>query len=350
MAGATSPSTWSSSPWWPSGPRGCRPDGGSALAAAPALDRFTVDVLTSLLILVAAAQAWNLLAGFAGQFSLGTAAFFGAGAYGVGLVMIRLEVPATLAVLAAAVTSAVLASLLALPLLRLRGDYFAIGSLTAALALQALVTNLGWLGGSSGLDLPISAVPAGVDLLNIALVVAAVTTVVCVVVRFSPFGLRLAAVRENADAAIGLGISVTRRRFGALVIYGALTGLAGGVFALQQVHLEPGGTLGISWTIDVVLMTVIGGLGTILGPIVGAVLVDLLLNRQLGDEPVLGLVIEGLVLTAVVVVAPRGLWPTAAGFVRRAVTGLRPGGRAPRPPEEAGPTSAPPVPQGAAGS
>lgn len=302
------------------------------MVAAPSLDRYSVDVLTTLLILITVAQAWNLLAGFAGQFSLGTAAFFGTGAYAVALVMIRLEVPPVLAVPAAAAASAVLSGLLAVPLLRLRGDYFAIGSLTAALALQALVVNLDWLGGSSGLDLPLVAVPAGVDLLYIALVIAAVTTAVCIVVRFSAFGLRLAAIRENADAAVGLGVSVTRHRLGALVLSGALTGAAGGVFALQQIHLEPGGTLGISWTIDAVLMTVIGGLGTIMGPILGAVLVDLLLTRQLGAQPVLGLVVEGVVLVAVVVVAPKGLWPTLADLCRRAIRGdAAPSTSAPQP-------------------
>lgn len=289
------------------------------LIAAPALDRYSVDVLTTLLILITVAQAWNLLAGFAGQFSLGVAAFFGTGAYALAMVMIRLDFPPVMAVPAAAAAAAVLSALLAIPLLRLRGDYFAIGSLTAALALQALVINIDWLGGSSGLDLPLLDVPAGVDLLTIAVVVAAATTAVCVLVRFSAFGLRLAAIRENADAAVGLGISVTRHRLGALVLSGALTGAAGGVFALQQIHLEPVGTLGISWTIDAVLVTVIGGLGTILGPIIGATLVELLLTRQLDAQPVIGLIVEGLVLIAVVLLAPRGLWPTAAALCRRMV-------------------------------
>lgn len=295
------------------------------VVTALGLDRFSVDVLTTLLIYVAAPQAWNLLAGFAGQFSLATAAFFGTGAYGVAMTMIHLGASPVVAVLAGGAAAAALSGVLAVPLLRLRGDYFAIGSLTAALALQALVVSLSWTGGSSGLDLPLQDLPAGTDLLGYAVGVAAAAAVVCVVVRFSAFGLRLAAIRENPDAATGVGVPVQRHRLGAMLISGGLTGLAGGVFALQQVHLEPSGTLALSWAISVVLMTVIGGLGSLVGPVLGAVLINLMLTRQLDSQPVLGLAIEGLVLVAVVLVAPRGVWPTAVSLARRLLPDRRTG-------------------------
>lgn len=298
------------------------------LLIAPGLSRYTLDVGTTLLIYLVAVQAWNMLAGFSGQFSLGVSAFLGTGAYTTALLAIHAGAAPVLTIPGAALGAAVLALLLAPALLRLRGDYFTIGSLAAALALQAWAVNASVVGGSAGLDLPIDQLPDGLTLFRWAAGVATLTAVVAVVVRHSPFGLRLLAVRENPDAATGLGVDVFRQRLGVLVLSSALTGLAGSIVALQQVHLEPTGTLGLSWSIDVILMTVIGGVGTLVGPAVGTVLVYYGLTKQLAGAPVLGLVLEGLILIAVVRFTPRGLWPTAVDLLRRAVPG-----RSGRPPE-----------------
>lgn len=286
--------------------------------AAANLTAYTLDVGTSLLILVIAAQAWNVLAGFTGQFSLGTSAFIGTGAYTTALTMNHLDVGPWTALLAGALTGALLAVLLSPALLRLRGDYFTIGSLAAALGVQAFITNFDLVGRSSGMDIPFDRVPINVDLFRLALMGAVVAGLVSIWFARSPYGLRLAAVGQDQDAAVGLGISVFRLRLTAFAVSGALTGVAGAVVALQQVHVEPTGSLGVAWTISVVLMTIVGGLGTLLGPLLGVCVIYLGVTKQFAEQPVTGLVVQGLILIAVVRFAPAGIWP----LVRHATVGV----------------------------
>ena len=287
-----------------------------ALAAAPGLDRYTLDIATTMLVYLAATQGWNILAGYAGEVSLASSAFIGAGAYTAALLSIRLGLPPVALVAASALVGALLALLLAVPLLRVRGDYFIIASLAAALAVQALVINVGALGGASGLNLAIDSLPSGTTLFSFAAVVAAVAALASVLVRRSGFGLRLMALRDDADAAQGVGVDVFRHRLGALLVSSSIISTAGAVLALQQVTVQPQSSLALSWTIDILLMGVVGGLGTLLGPLVGVLVVYYGLVQQLSDTPTLGLVVEGVVLILVVLLAPRGLWPAAVGLFR----------------------------------
>ncbi len=289
------------------------------------LTRYQLDVATTLLAFVSLAQAWNILAGFSGQFSLGASAFVGTGAYATGLVQIHLGLSYPVALVVAALGGGALAGLLAWPLLRLRGDYFTIGTLAAALALQAWMFNWTFAGGSTGISLPIEAVPGPVSVFRVACTVAGVVMGAAYFVARSRFGLRLRAVRDHEGAATGLGISAFRHRLAALVVSGLLMGLVGGLVALQQVSFEPSGMLGIEWTINALLMTIVGGLGTLTGPVVGAVVVYYLLTKQLASYQSLSIVIEGVLLIVIVRFAPRGLWPLLVAGVRRL-----PGVRRPR--------------------
>lgn len=282
---------------------------------AGSIDPYQLDVATSLLILLAAAQAWNILAGFTGQFSLGTSAFIGTGAYTTVLVMTKWGLNPWTALLLSGVAGAGVAAVLAPALLRLRGDYFTIGTLAAALGVQAWAVNFDLVGRSSGIDVPFDKLPFPVDLFRIALVVAASAAVVSVWFAGSRFGLQLSAVGQDQDAAVGLGLNVFRLRLVTFLTSGFLTGTAGAVLALQQVHVEPTGSLGITWTISVVLMTIVGGLGTRLGPLVGVVVIYLGVTKQFAEQPITGLVVQGLMLILVVRFAPKGLWPLAAELV-----------------------------------
>jgi len=137
------------------------------LGVARGMTPYDLDVATSLLLFVAVAQAWNILAGFSRQFSLGASAFVGAGAYTAASVSIHLEWSPVLMLLSAGVVAGVLALVLAGALLRLREDYFTIGSLAAALAVHAFVTNNQWLGGSAGLNLPFDNLPTPMGIFHI---------------------------------------------------------------------------------------------------------------------------------------------------------------------------------------
>lgn len=282
-----------------------------------AFDRYQADQAVTVCLLLAIAQAWNVLAGFGGQLSLGVSAFVGAGAYGTGIVMSRTDISYGPALVVATGCGVVLAAALAAPLLRLRGDYFAIGTLAATLALQAFIINWSFAGGSTGLSLPIDRLPDEIGLTRAAVLVASLSLLLTWYVQHSDFGLRLRAVRDAEGAASGLGVSAFRHRFAVLVLTSGITSLAGGMIALQQASFEPIGMLGINWTLSAVLVTVVGGMATFTGPIVGVFIVYFLLTQQLEDFQSFSLILEGALLILLIRFAPKGLVPLGASLVSR---------------------------------
>ena len=296
----------------------------AALAVTNSLSRNALNVGGTLFVYIALAEAWNILAGLSGQVSLGVGAFVGVGAYSMGLVMVH-DGFGTLAGLAvAAGAGALLSLLLVVPLLRLRGDYFAVGTLAAALALQAWLLNWNFAGGSTGLNLPVAGIPGLGGLYQLGVVVGALGIGVAVLVRGSRFGLRLLAIREHEGAAATLGVNTWRMRAGALLLSGTLTGLAGGAFALMQLSFEPTGIVGMNWTIWALMMVVIGGFGTITGPIAGAIFVYYVVATELASYPTLGLFIEGALLILIVRFAPRGVVPLVVDGVKAGISHWRP--------------------------
>ncbi|MER5835006.1 branched-chain amino acid ABC transporter permease [Streptomyces sp. NPDC002130] len=295
----------------------------AAFALAPALSLGQLDLSVTLLTYLTIAQAWNVLAGFSGQISLGAAAFMATGGYTTALILVHTGLPWPVAFLGAGVGAALLALLLAVPLLRLRGDYFAVGTLAVSIAIQALLSNWNWAGGASGLTLPTERIPSGGNLYQIAVLVAALAMALTLYVRHSAFGLRLAAVRDNEPAAAGLGVSVYRHRLAALVPTSALTGLAGAVIAFQFVVISPDGVASVNWSLNAVLMSVVGGAGTVLGPVAGVGIVYYGLTRALQNQQTLSMVIEGVLLIAIVRFAPQGAWPLICRAVRLPLTRRR---------------------------
>lgn len=295
----------------------------AAFALAPVLSLGQLDLSVTLLTYLTIAQAWNVLAGFSGQISLGAAAFMATGGYTTALILVHTGLPWPVAFLGAGVGAALLALLLAVPLLRLRGDYFAVGTLAVSIAIQALLSNWNWAGGASGLTLPTERIPSGGNLYQIAVLVAALAMALTLYVRHSAFGLRLASVRDNEPAAAGLGVSVYRHRLAALVPTSALTGLAGAVIAFQFVVISPDGVASVNWSLNAVLMSVVGGVGTVLGPVAGVGIVYYGLTRALQNQQTLSMVIEGVLLIAIVRFAPQGAWPLICRAVRLPLTRRR---------------------------
>ena len=280
---------------------------GIALAGPlSAADQYTgVTILTAMII----ALAWNIVAGYSGQLSLGVAAFVGLGGYACGLLMAHAGFGWVTAGIAATGLSAVFAFLLGLPLLRLRGAYFAVGTLAAAVALQAGAQLWTWAGGGSGFTLPIDGLPSSVSLLRASVVGFALALAAVLYVQQSAFGLRVVAVRDDERAATGAGISCLGHRLAAFVISGALTGLAGALVALQTLTVSPAGSFSMSWTIDATLYVVAGGIATIVGPLIGVVLVYVVLTQELQSLGAVSAIIEGGLLVVILRFAPAGLWP-----------------------------------------
>ncbi len=265
--------------------------------------------------LLTLAMAWNLLAGYTGQVSLGTGAFVGLGAYACALLGNASALPLPLLLFAAGAVAAVFAILVSPGLFRLRGLYFTIGSLALAEALRILMVNLSVFGGASGIVLRASTPPFHV-LYWLALLVALGAGAIVVGLLRSPASLALRAVRDDEDVARQMGVRSFRVKLATFALAGFLTGVVGGLQALKLGAIEPYGAFGMAWTIDTVAVVIIGGIATRGGPVVGTLLY-VALGELLRDLPELHNAIGGLFLLLVIRLAPQGLW----GLVRARLAG-----------------------------
>jgi branched-chain amino acid transport system permease protein len=286
-------------------------------------DRLWFRVATTVAMFIVLAGAWNIIGGLAGYAAFGNVAFFGIGAYAAGLAITRGHVPLAVALAFAPLAGAAFATAIGLPLLRLRGHYFAIATLGVSVAMGEVVSNLEPLGGSTGLFLPI----VRSDLLFFYLMAAAavLTTVIVWVVIRSRFGYGLLAIRENEEAAAVIGVATTLHKVGAFALAGALTGLAGGIFAQWNVFINPENTFPVEYNVQMILMAVFGGAGTVLGPVVGAVVIEVLIQRLAigGDAAIYAQIGLGVLLAVTVIFIPRGVIDYLGGRSRLTLSALR---------------------------
>jgi branched-chain amino acid transport system permease protein len=293
----------------------------------------SLNQLGTLFILLGIAQAWNLISGYGGQILLGVGAFVGTGGYVTTLTLAHSSLTEVPALILAGLGGALLAAIVAYPLFRLQGPYFAVGSLALTLAIQAWMGNWDYSGGTQPISPPFTSVPGPQTLYRMTVVVAALAMLTVWLVRQSNFGLRLMAIRDAESAAEGAGVLTFRTKLGAFVLTGLIMGLAGGVSALQTTAIDPGTSFGLSWTIDAIVMTVVGGMGTLLGPLVGTIVVYYGIETQLETTGAWSQFITGALLLFVVRFTPLGLWPHAQELVRRVFSIGRPS----MPPPQDGP-------------
>lgn len=268
-----------------------------------------------MLQLAALATAWNLLAGYGGLVSLGSAAFIGVGAYTATELANGVGWPLPVLLLAAAAAGAAFATIVSPAMFRLRGLYFTIGTLALAEALRLLMINLPTFGGASGVLLT-TAVPPAYALYWWSLAIAVLATVVVAGIMASPLSLSLRAVRDDEDVARQMGVVTFRTKLWAFAISAALIGMVGGLQSAKLGVIEPYGAFGLSWTVDVVAVAIIGGLGTRTGPWLGAVFVALV-AQALERYPEIHLAVTGVVLLVVIRFAPLGIWGSAIQWYGR---------------------------------
>ena len=278
----------------------------------PSTQRKIVELMT----LIAMAQMWNLLAGFGGVVSVGQQAFVGLGAYSMIFFVNVHHHDLFWSVPLAALVAAVLAIPIGLVAFRLRGSYFAIGTWVLAEVCAKVIIIQKPLGAGDGASLKVSAYKAATrqDVVYwLALVVGVGAIALAYVVLRSTLGLQMQAIRDNEDGAKGLGVNVYRTRFIVWVLAAFWTGLAGAVYFIQQLRVQPVGPGGafsvIAWTAPIIFIVVIGGLGTIEGPIIGAV-VFYVLRDQFKDHQTVYLIGTGVVAIAVALLLQPGLWGT----------------------------------------
>lgn len=274
-------------------------------AAPRLLSAFMVQFGINLFMLAILAESWNIIGGFTGYASFGNVAFFGLGAYTTGILMTKVALPLPVALAGATVVPMLFAAAIGLPILRLKGHYFAIATLGVAETVREVVYNVELTGAGTGLVMPIARTPALFFYLMLAILVA--VTLVNGWLARSRFGYGLVAIREDEDAAAAMGIDTARYKTIAFAISGAFAGITGGVFAYWITFIDPDAVFRVIITIQMIIMAVFGGAGTVVGPLLGALVlasVSEVLSTQL---VALAELFNGLIVILVVLFMPKGL-------------------------------------------
>ncbi len=288
---------------------------GAALALVPLAVPGNITVLNLgffTFLYVAQGLAWNILGGYAGFISFGYAAFFGLGAYTTALLWLA-GWPPVLTYPLAGLTAGAFSLVVGAPTLRLAGPYFSIATIGVGEAMRILMLNLDRItGGASGLNLP-TAVPSKAWFYTASLLFAAVTFAVAAWVRGSRFGLGLQALRMDQEAAESLGVQTTLYKNLAHILSAFIVGACGGLFATYFQYVHPDTVFSFTESISLVLIALIGGLGTLWGPIVGAAVFYAVQDYLEISYPTFHLLAYGVLLIFILLFEPKGL----AGFAGR---------------------------------
>lgn len=290
-------------------------------AAVPALTANASELNYAILVLMIAqvGLAWNILGGYAGQVSLGHAAFYGIGAYTSTQLLLVLGVSPWLGLFAGAAVAALFAIAIGWPCFRLRGHYFAMATIAIAEILQIMVTNCDWLGGAVGLSLPVaetgwrglvfnrSAVPYYYIILGLLLLTVGASWLI----ERSFLGYYFRAIKDEPDAARSLGIDLTRYKLVAIAASSALTAMGGTFYAQKQLFIDPGSTMATALSIKIALVAILGGVGSIAGPLIGAAILTAIeeTTRAVfgGSGRGTDLIIYALLIIGVAVFYPSGI-------------------------------------------
>ncbi len=288
-----------------------------AAALPAALDPYSHNLLTLAFLAVAGALAWNWMGGYLGQVSFGHASFFGVGGFVAARLLLATRLPPQVAWLAGGLAAGAFALLIAHPTLRLRGPYFSIATIGLGEASRIVFTYWeGFTGGSSGLSLPVDP-DFKLRIYWWALGLLALAVGVSWTLRRSSFGLELLAIKSDVDAAADVGVPATLRQDVVLVLSAAFVGVTGGMYASYFSYIEPSDMFGFDRSISFVLMAVIGGVGSILGPVLGAAVFVLVRQYLLASYPQLYLGLYGGLLVLIILFEPLGLTGLALRVARR---------------------------------
>ncbi len=279
--------------------------------------RWAVEVMCFLVL----AQMWNLMAGYGGLISVGQQAFVGIGGYALFVFAQHLGLHPFLAIPLGGVVAAIVAALTSRIVFRLRGGYFAVGTWVLAEVFRIVVSNLSMLGGGSGQSLTVMArIDRDVREMATYWIACALLIGASLAINLllrSRFGLGLTAVRDSEAAAESQGVDVAGLKFRVYVLSSFGTGLVGALYYMNVLRISPTSAFDLSWVVAAIFIVVIGGIGTLEGPIVGAA-VFFGLRWLLADYGSWYWLVMGVVAVAVMVFFPKGLW----GFVQQR-TGLQ---------------------------
>lgn len=271
--------------------------------------RYIVLIVMLFSLYLSMAQMWNLLAGYSGLISLGQQIFIGLGGYTLAVLTLYFQWPTWLSILAGGLTSVVFALAICVPIFRMSGIYFAIGTWIAAEALLIWFSNWGYTKKGMGLFIK-AAYSFSINQIYYAAVLLGIASVALVYVLLkSRLGLALMAMRDDEDAAEGVGVDRFRTKLICFLIAAFVTGVAAGLLYLNQVFIQPFKAFSIEWTVRLCFIVIIGGIGTIEGPIIGA-LIFVLLQQYFAEYTGISLILLGSVSILTMMAMPKGIMGT----------------------------------------
>lgn len=277
---------------------------------SPVLVQFGISVL----IMATLAQGWNIIGGYTGYPSFGNSVFFGLGAYGVGIAMVTYGLPFWAGMLLGLALGVAFAFALGMPVLRLKGHYFAIATLGLAQVMTAIVSNIGIAGQNIGLVLPL--LKSEVLFYELALALLVLATLTVYWLSRSRFGFGLIAIREDEESAKVMGVNTTLYKVLAFALSAAFTSLAGGIYAYYITFIDPVGVFDISLNVKMIIMAVFGGPGSVLGPVIGAFILSAVSEVLAARVTSVAAMFFGIVIVIAVVFMPRGIADLIQNFKR----------------------------------
>jgi len=305
----------------------------AALAAMLPLlikDVYLQNILVLTLMYAALSQSWNILGGYCGQISLGHALYFGVGAYATALLFTKFGVLPWFGMAAGGAIAAVIALCLGYPCFRLRGHYFAIATIVIAETAYLLFLNWEWVGGATGIDIPIRQdswmafqfARSKLPYIYFALLFACVTWLVTFVLEDSKWGYWWRAVKDDPEAAESLGVVVFHSKMAAAAVSAFFTAIGGGFYAQFVAYIDPDSVMSFHFSLLMALPAVLGGIGTLWGPVLGAAvlipLTELTRSYMGGSGRGIDLIVYGTLVMFIAVARPEGLIGLVA---RRRATG-----------------------------
>lgn len=282
-------------------------------------NKFYLNIFILILLFATVANAWNVLGGYGGQLSLGHAIFFGLGAYTSGLLFLKLGISPWLGLIVAVLISIIAGILIGLPTFRLKGTYFTLATIAFAEVIRQVA--LFWRGltnGSMGVNIPFE--PSFINMIFrdykvyywIALILFLISLAIMYWVDRTKIGYYLKAIREDQDSAKTLGINTTKYKMLAMIISAGLAGAAGVIYAQYMLYFEPENIFNLNLSIEFVLIVIVGGIGTIYGPLLGAAIIiplNEILRSSFPSLNGMNFFIYGVSLILIVSFLPNGLLP-----------------------------------------
>ena len=289
-------------------------------------DPTTTSIAFFALVFMVAASAWNIFSGYSGYLALGHAVFFGTGGYAVAVAARDWHVAGGWPVFALVLFGGLVAGLIAIPVglvaLRTRRHTFVVVTIAIFFIFQLAAFNLSFTGGTSGILLPLapfSAANFNTPFYYVALVILILTVVTSWLVRRSRFGLQLLAIRDDEDRALGLGVKTRRLKLTAFVISAVPVGIVGGLYFDFVGQIYPQFAFDPLFDLSIALMAFLGGLGTIVGPLLGALVLESLQQylTQTFSSSATYLIAYGVLFLVVILIMPRGVVPGVSALLER---------------------------------